>query len=232
MSMTGRERVRSFREQGWFVVPRFLVDAERAELRRACDDALSATRTAAQETGHTTPRISLLSEGGILSEQVTRVTGLLASSRVCALLSGLSRAGETDAPRLRAAHYYHEQTRHDWDGDWHRDSQEGRPDPEIERAVVERSTWIHFRVALEADDRLEIVPGSHARWDTPDELRIRRGPRRNGSDMPNVARIVLGAGEACVFHAWSIHRATYRTAPVRRTIDAVYAFSSPGQAFP
>jgi hypothetical protein len=229
--MSEGERVRSFRERSWFLVPRFLGEAERAELRRVCDEALEATRSTAQETGHSTPRISLLSEGGILQDRVLRLTEHLASPRVCALLSGLGRAGEADAPRLREAHYYHEQTRHDWDGDWHRDSQIGRSDPEIERAVVETTTWVHFRVALEADDRLEIVPGSHARWDTPDELRLRRGPRRNGSDMPGASRVALAAGDACVFHAWSVHRATYRREPVRRTIDAVYAFSSPGRSF-
>ena len=40
-----------------------------------------------------------------------------------------------------------------------------------------------------SDDRLEIVPGSHARWDTPDELRIRRGADRTTPDMPNAARV-------------------------------------------
>lgn len=226
MRMSEEERGRSFRERGWFVLRRFLDDAERADLRRIGDEALEATRAASQETGHSTPRISLLSHGGM-----DIVTAFLGSSRVCALLSGLARAGEVDVPRLRDAHYYHEPTRRDWDGDWHRDSQLGRSDPEAERAVVETTTWVHFRVALESDDRLEIVPGSHARWDTPDEHRIRRGARRNDPDMPDAVRIVLEAGDACVFHAWSVHRATYRQTPVRRTIDAIYAFSNPGRAF-
>ncbi len=229
MSMSEEERLRAFRERGWFVVPRFLGDVERQALRRVCDEALEATRGVAKETGHSTPRISLVPGSGGL--ELPQVTSFCASPHVCALLSGLSRAGEPDVPRIEAVHYYHEQTGRDYDGDWHRDSQLGRPDPEAERAVVETTTWVHVRVAFEADDRLEIVPGSHARWDTPDEHRIRRGAHRTGADMPDATRIVLAAGDACVFHAWSVHRATYRRAPVRRTLDAVYAFSRPRRAF-
>lgn len=231
MRMSDEVRLRSFRERGWFVVRQFLEDAERAELRRTGDEALATTRAASHEIGHSTPRISLLSDGEIIPARTAQVTALLASTRVCALLSNLAHAGEPDLPRLRDVHYYHEPTRRDWDGDWHRDSQFGRSDPDAERAIVETTTQVHFRVALEPDDRLEIVPGSHARWDTPDELRLRRGAHRNGPDMPGAVRVVLEAGDACVFHAWSVHRATYRRTPVRRTLDAIYAFSSPRRAF-
>ncbi|WP_437777372.1 phytanoyl-CoA dioxygenase family protein [Sorangium sp. So ce1097] len=231
MSSSARDRIDAFRAHGFFVVRSFLDAAERAELRRACDVALAHTRARSLETGHSTPRISLLTDGATCVQDdlgaLERIAGFVGSGRVCELLSGLSRPGEEETPRLKDAHYYHEQTRHDWDGDWHRDSQIGQPDPEIERAVVATTTAVHFRVALEDDDRLEIVPGSHARWDTPDELRIRRGADRSTPDMPGAARVALRAGDACVFHAWSIHRASYRRAPLRRTIDAVYAFARP-----
>ena len=231
MSSSATARMDAFRAHGFFVVRAFLDDAERAELRRACDVALVGARARSLETGHSTPRISLLTDGATSFHDdpraLERIAGFVGSGRVCELLSGLSRPGEEDMPRLKDAHYYHEQTRRDWDGDWHRDSQFGQPDPEVERAVVATTTAVHFRVALEDDDRLEIVPGSHARWDTPDELRIRRGADRDTPDMQNAARLALRAGDACVFHAWSIHRATYRRAPLRRTIDALYAFARP-----
>lgn len=70
------------------------------------------------------------------------------------------------------------QTKRDWDDDWHRDSQFGQPDPELECRRILTTTSVHVRVALEDDDRLEIVPGSHRRWDTPEELQIRKGSKR------------------------------------------------------
>src|SRR5262249_19502017 len=100
---------------------------------------------------------------------------LFGERRVVALLP-------RDVVRLKTVHYYHEQTKKDWDGLWHRDPGE-----------------VHVRIALEDDDCLEIVPGS-------------------GSPQP----IALQAGDACVFDAATLHRATYRREPIRRTIDAVY----------
>jgi len=231
MSMSDRDRVEIFHARGFFVVPGFLGQDERAALRRACDIALGSVRGGAEETGHSTPRISLLSDGGRCFQDdpaaMERITSFVGSARVCAMLHGLSRPGEEEVPRLKDAHYYHEQTKHDWEGDWHRDSQFGRPDPAAERGVVDTTTSVHFRVALEDDDRLEVVPGSHARWDTDEELRTRKGANRSQAEMPGAVRIVLRAGDACVFHAWSIHRATYQRAPVRRTVDALYAFGRP-----
>ncbi|MEO8876977.1 MAG: phytanoyl-CoA dioxygenase family protein, partial [Polyangiaceae bacterium] len=153
-----------------------------------------------------------------------QLTSFVSCPRVCTLLTGLTRDGESGAPRLKKADYYHEQTTHDWDGDWHRDSQFGRTDPHVEREAIFTTASLHVRVALTADDRLEIVPGSHRRWDNDEELRIRKGAKRTDARMPDAARITLRAGDACVFHAWSIHRATYRQSPLRRTLDILYGF--------
>jgi hypothetical protein len=222
------DRVKVFRTQGFFIVPAFVDDAQRADLRRVCDAALHGARAVSRETGHSTPRISLLSDAD--PKTAESIATFFSSRLVCTLLDGLSLLHELEAPRLKDVHYYHEQTKQDWDGDWHRDSQFGRPDLEIERKVISTTTTVHVRVALEDDDRLEIVPGSHNRWDTPEELRIRKGASRATSEMPNAVRIELSAGTGCVFHAWTVHRATYRREPVRRTLDAVFAFAPPNRA--
>jgi ectoine hydroxylase-related dioxygenase (phytanoyl-CoA dioxygenase family) len=223
-------RARLFREHGYFVVQEFLDRPAACALRRACDDALDRARTGSTAHGHTTPKIGLFADPATFSRANARafddVARFVSSPRVCALLAGLERAGEDAIPRIKAADYYHEQTARDWDGDWHRDSQFGLPDPERERQRLLTTTSVHVRVALEDDDRLELVPGSHVRWDTPEELRIRKGCDRATAAMPGATRIVLRTGDACVFHAWSIHRATYRRAPLRRTLDCLYAFGT------
>jgi hypothetical protein len=223
------ERVRLFRERGYFVLRGFLGERQRGELRRACDLALERAREASTAYGHDTPNIALFSSAEHFASEPALLEGLVAfvaSARVCALFRGLA-APSTSAPDLKGMHYYHEQSSRDWDGDWHRDSQFGRSDPDVERAVALTTTALHFRVALAPDDRLEIVPGSHARWDTPEELTLRKGSARSSSSMPNAERVELAAGDACVFHAWSIHRATYRRFPERRTLDCLYHFEPP-----
>lgn len=227
MTIVQRERLELFRLHGYFVVPAFLNRTELSELRRACDTALDRARVESTENGHTTPKIGVFAEPSYFSHQrdaLERLTKFVGSARVCALLEGLALEGEDDTPQLKNTDYYHEQTKRDWDGDWHRDSQFGQPDPELERRRILTTTSVHVRVALEDDDRLEIVPGSHRRWDTPEELQVRKGSKRTSSAMPGATRIALGAGDACAFHAWSIHRATYRRTPLRRTLDSLYAF--------
>lgn len=230
MTLLQRERLQSFRVHGYVVLPGFVTPTERAELRRACDVALERARAESTENGHTTPKIGLFTERSYFSRRpdaLDRLTKFVGSARVCALLEGLALDGEDGTPHLESADYYHEQTKRDWDGDWHRDSQFGQPDPELERRRILTTTSVHVRVALEDDDRLEIVPGPHRRWDTPEELQIRKGSKRASSAMPGATRIVLAAGDACLFHAWTIHRATYRRTPSRRTLDSLYAFGVP-----
>lgn len=228
MTLLQRNRLQSFHVRGYFVVPAFLNPTDCGELRRACDIALDRARAESTENGHTTPKIGLFTERSYFSHDPRALEHLMrfvGSARVCALLDGLATDAEGGTPRLEAADYYHEQTKRDWDGDWHRDSQFGQPDPELECRRILTTTSVHVRVALEDDDRLEIVPTSHQRWDTEEELRIRKGAKRASSEMPGATRVALEAGDACIFHAWSIHRATYRRVPLRRTLDALYAFA-------
>jgi hypothetical protein len=227
MTLLQRQRLQSFRLHGYFVVPAFLNPTELGELRRACDIALDRARADSTENGHTTPKIGVFTEPSYFSHQpgaLHRLTNFVGSARVCALLEDLAPEGEDGTPHVKNTDYYHEQTKRDWDGDWHRDSQFGQPDPELECRRILTTTSVHVRVALVDDDRLEIVPGSHGRWDTPEELQIRKGSNRESSAMPRATRIALEAGDACIFHAWSIHRATYQRAPLRRTLDSLYAF--------
>jgi ectoine hydroxylase-related dioxygenase (phytanoyl-CoA dioxygenase family) len=215
-----------FCRDGFVVLPHFVDQQDRVTLRQAADTALAWSRAECSETSHTTPRISLLTQATSFEHGAAALASVLAfasSARVCALLDAVARAEAVEAPQLKDAHYYHEQTKRDWDGDWHRDSQFALTDPELERELIADTWSVHVRVALEDDDRLEIVPSSHTRWDSEEELRIRKGGNRATDKMPNAVRVVLKAGDACLFHAWSIHRATYRRTPIRRTLDLLYA---------
>jgi hypothetical protein len=220
--------IKSFFQYSFVVLPRLLTARERAALRQAADTILASSRAQSTQTAHSTPRISLLGEASALEQGETVLAPILdfaTSPRTCALLRTVTPSDSAALPELKDMHYYHEQTKHDWDGDWHRDSQFATTDPEQERQLVDSGWSVHLRVALEDDDRLEVVPGSHARWDTAEEMTIRRGSNRATDRMPNALRVVLKAGDGCIFHAWSIHRATYRRTPIRRTLDLL--FTSP-----
>ena len=52
----------------------------------------------------------------------------------------------------------------------------------------ETSYWRTFLSRLVADPQLEYVPVSEGRWDSPDELDIRKGSQPSRSEMPGVKR--------------------------------------------
>ena len=225
MNFLAEEYMASWAKRGYFVIRGFAKPDEIRELRRSCDIVLDQIRAESNDLGHSNANIAYLTEPRYFTgdrQALNRLLEFVGSVRVRNLISGLSHPDER--PLLfHNTQYFHEQTRGDWDGNWHRDSQFCIPDAEAERQFALTTTAIHFRVAFVSDDRLEFVPGSHARWDTTDEYQIRKGSVPNGLILGS-DRIALEPGDACVFHAWGIHRGTYRRTPIRRTLDIIYGF--------
>jgi ectoine hydroxylase-related dioxygenase (phytanoyl-CoA dioxygenase family) len=215
----------SWARRGYFVIRGFAESDRICDLRCSCDVVLDQIRAESNDLGHSKANIAYLTEPKYFigdRNALTRLLEFVGSLRVRNLISGLSHPDEQ--PLLfHNTQYFHEQTMGDWDGNWHRDSQFCIPDAEAERQFALTTTAVHFCVAFVSDDRLEFVPGSHARWDTTDEYQIRKGSVPNGL-MPDSNRIALEAGDACVFHGWGIHRGTYRRTPIRRTLDIIYGF--------
>ncbi len=119
------------------------------------------------------------------------------------------------------------------DGHWHRDSQFLHPDIEEEERVVrtlgERGNSFQLQVALVPSDDVEVVPGSHLRWDTPGEFAIRHGDgqRHNrSSDMPGALRLGLAPGDGAAFNPYGLHRGRYHTDRLRRTLMLTYSSAS------
>jgi len=236
------ERLQRWHQHGYFVVRAFASAAEIHTLRRSCDRVLERKRRASQSIGHTTTHIDGLLDPVEFGDEPQRLQQLLeffGSARLCALLRDLAPASAGD-PWLKTLQYFHEPTVRDWQGAWHRDSQFGRSDAEVEKAYMRSLTAVRFRVACLQDDRLELVPGTHARWDTDEELAIRKRqalaglvvPVEPSADvaMPGAERVVLEPGDACVFHAWMIHRGSYTRSPARRTLDGFFRYGrEPGR---
>jgi ectoine hydroxylase-related dioxygenase (phytanoyl-CoA dioxygenase family) len=230
------ERLQRWHQHGYFVVRAFASADEIDGLRSSCDRVLERKRRASRSVGHTTTHIDGLldpAEFGDEPERLQRLLEFFGSARLCALLRDLAPPSAGD-PWLKTLQYFHEPTVRDWQGAWHRDSQFGRSDAEVEQAYMRSLTAVRFRVACLPDDRLELVPGTHARWDTDQELPIRKRqalaglvvPVEPSADvaMPGAERVVLEPGDACVFHAWMIHRGSYTRSPARRTLDGFFRY--------
>jgi hypothetical protein len=213
--------VKHWRAHGYAIIPGFLTAHEIDRLRRICDHVLE------QVTGED-PRLAAARNIAYLTEQryfrsreddLLNLLEFIADERIVSILRHI--AGEM--PLFHNPQYFCNPTE-SHDGEWHRDTQFLAPDEALERQRMKQHIGVHFRVAFLPDRQLEYVPGSEQRWDTPEELSIRKGDHPTGSDMPGRITIDLAPGDACLFHAWGIHRGTYRSAIPRRTLDIIYGW--------
>jgi hypothetical protein len=209
-----------WRTRGYVVLPRFMGWRDREGLRAAYDRAERAWRNGMPPEHRDRPLSNMAyltdprwyADGRVPAEILTFIADRGALDLIEAITGGV--------PLFHNTQYFMEQRDADWDGEWHRDTQFLAPDAETEKRHIAESAGVHFRVALADDPWFRIVPGSHRRWDTAREWSIRREGVRG--DPADAVSLPLRAGDALLFHAWSIHQGLYRREPARRTFDVVY----------
>ncbi|MCY1522246.1 Phytanoyl-CoA dioxygenase (PhyH) [compost metagenome] len=93
---------------------------------------------------------------------------------------------------------------------WHRDPQYHLTIEEQKEALSGPNV-VHFRIPLARERGMELVPGTHKRWDTNEELEIRleKGSRRNHENLSTGVTVELDIGDLLVFSANMIHRGLY-----------------------
>lgn len=119
------------------------------------------------------------------------------------------------------------------EGYWHRDFQSSNLPEDLQRKMMETQPILHIHIPFLKDDLFEFVPGSHVRWDNPEEREIRLGlgSRRRSESMPNAKVYPAEVGDIVVFSVHGIHRGRkYAPEPVRRTFDILYASKFEGSA--
>lgn len=93
---------------------------------------------------------------------------------------------------------------------WHRDPQYHLSVEEQKEALLGPNV-LHVRIPLVDEPGLELVPGTHRRWDSNEELdvRLEQSGRKNYEDLSTGVRVTLNAGDLLVFSANMIHRGIY-----------------------
>jgi len=215
---------------GYFVVPRLFDLSSVKELRKICNRVLGQWLNESRDPRASSDLINMayLTEPRYFEDHPAQLTTLLeavADEKILSLLEAVF-----DAELLfHNTQYFFDPRGQSRAGAWHRDQQFVAEDDATEELIRRTTVGVHVHVAFLPDDNLEIVPGSHTRRDTPEELRIRRGlngRETSADDMPGAVRISLGAGDACFFSAWSIHRGRYLAEHPRRTFDIIYGTSN------
>jgi ectoine hydroxylase-related dioxygenase (phytanoyl-CoA dioxygenase family) len=93
---------------------------------------------------------------------------------------------------------------------WHRDCQYDH-DVEVQKKVIHETQVLHLRVPLFDELGMELVPGTHKRWDNEEEFDVRQEQRgRVSSDNLSTGKAIkLASGDLLLFSADMIHRGLY-----------------------
>jgi len=93
---------------------------------------------------------------------------------------------------------------------WHRDCQYDY-DVEDQKQVIQETQVVHFRIPLFDELGMELVPGTHKRWDNEEEFDVRQEEkgRVSSEGLSTGKKIKLAAGDLLVFSADMIHRGIY-----------------------
>lgn len=93
---------------------------------------------------------------------------------------------------------------------WHRDCQYDH-DIESQKRIIKETQVVHLRVPLFDELGMELVPGTHLRWDTDEEFGVRYelGEKLSSDSLAGGEKVALSAGDLLVFSADMIHRGLY-----------------------
>ncbi|MSP11993.1 MAG: hypothetical protein EXR62_03430 [Chloroflexi bacterium] len=108
--------------------------------------------------------------------------------------------------------------RGNWARVWHRDGMNRYNSPEEEVAILmQRQLHAQWNCALyEGDNCLQVIPGSHRRPITAQEVLILR--QDPNADLPNQVVVELQVGEAVYYNHLLIHRGVYKEGLRRETL--------------
>jgi len=93
---------------------------------------------------------------------------------------------------------------------WHRDPQYHLSLSEQESSL-QGPNILHIRIPMQDERGIEVVPGTHLRWDTQEELNVRleKNGRKHHEDLRDGRPISLKTGDALLFSANMLHRGLY-----------------------
>jgi len=116
---------------------------------------------------------------------------------------------------------------------WHRDLQYSPLDDAAQAAELGRMLSLHIRIPLLPEQGIDVIPGTHKRWDTALETAVRKelDGHVNSEELPGALRIALEPGDVLVFDAQMLHRGHYASNRERMALDVcagrAHPFTSP-----
>jgi len=104
---------------------------------------------------------------------------------------------------------------------WHRDLQFSPIDDAVLKDEQQNMLSLHVRIPFIREQGIQLIPGTHNRWDTDLErdVRLELNGHKNSEDLPGAVLISLEPGDILIFSAQMIHRGNYHLNTSRKALD-------------
>ncbi|MEW6991005.1 phytanoyl-CoA dioxygenase family protein [Colwelliaceae bacterium 6441] len=198
----------NYREQGYFVLRDFFTPTEIAELRTVI---LKFHTLWKQDNAEFYQEVafnsSLITGSQYLNfEDRVQLFNFISAKKIMTLVDAIIE----NKPAFMNTQLFFNPMNPELKDFWHRDCQYDH-DVEKQKKVIHETQVLHLRVPLFDELGMELIPGTHKRWDTDEEFSVRQElqGRLSNESLSGGKTIPLAAGDLLVFSADMLHRGLY-----------------------
>ena len=209
-----------YQQQGFLHLPGFYRPHELADLNTVLlkhHQAWLIQHQAAYQNGLINSH-SLSADPALSEEDKTVLFQTIAAPALLAQLASIF----PQAPRFLNTQLFFDPYHSDQRNYWHRDVQYTGLNEAAQRNVILQQNVVHCRIAMRPELGIELIAGSHQRWDSAQEYAVRMGkpPYRPHDDLPHTTHVPLQTGDVLLFSANMLHRGVY--GQNRLAFDTIY----------
>jgi len=197
-----------YEEQGYFVIRNYFTDTEISSLRKV---VLKFHKLWKQDNAkfyqEEAFNSSLITGSEYLaSRDRLKLFNFISSTKIMAVVDAVILAN----PAFMNTQLFFNPVNPKQKDFWHRDCQYDY-DIEDQKKVIQETQVLHLRVPLFDELGMEIIAGTHQRWDNEEEFNVRQEQKGcvSSDSISAGKKINLAAGDLLVFSADMIHRGLY-----------------------
>jgi len=208
MEVNSSQLNNSYNEQGYFVIRDYFNASEIASLRKVILIFHEAWKKDNAEFYQEEAFNSSLITGSqyLAYEERVKLFNFISSKKIMAIVDTVMQAN----PYFMNTQLFFNPVNPKQKDFWHRDCQYDY-DVEDQIKVIQETQVVHLRIPLFDELGMELIPGTHKRWDNEEEFDVRQEEkgRVSSESLPSGKKISLAAGDLLVFSADMIHRGLY-----------------------
>ena len=214
----------NFQESGYLIIRNFFDAGELSEFMHIAEAFHEAWKSDNTEFYQTRAVNSSNITGTQYLDESSRqaMYKFIASAKLMSVVNDMF----LEAPAFMATQLFFNPANKNQKNYWHRDGQYHMSLREQQEALKGPDV-IHFRIPLRDEPGLELIPGTHKRWDTDEELKVRceTDGHKNSEDLSAGVALSLKAGDLLVFSANMMHRGLYGND--RLALDLIFCDPEP-----